>query len=305
MTREARLWTLALHIEEGAADLTARALEQARQALQDALDAQKRGEKIEQAEIDRRMKEVQDALQKHLQALADQARRDPDSQQFDPNAHPLDTRDMQRLADEMRDAAREGRMDDARQKLAELEKLLDEMKNMQAGNGRMTPSERARAAQRQRGQQQMNALRDIVQRAGHPARPRRCAHGGHRAAAPPLVPAMRRAFPFALLRRHWRLRPPRPIASPVACPAACPIAAALRRDPAAPDRYPRRYRAAPGARRAHAAIRRPHRQNSGQPQRRRHRHAQMPCRRSTRATTLLPRPRSRRRSRPCRSPGSR
>ena len=139
---EARLWTLALHIEEGAADLTARALEQARQALQDALDAQKRGDKIDQAEIDRRMKELQDALQKHLQALADQARRDPDSQQFDPNAHPLDTRDMQRLAEEMRDAAREGRMDDARQKLAELEKLLDEMKHMQAGNGRMTPSER-------------------------------------------------------------------------------------------------------------------------------------------------------------------
>jgi uncharacterized protein (TIGR02302 family) len=163
---QSRLWELAIHLEEGATEQTARALEKARQALREALDAQKRGEKIEPSEIERRMKELQDALQKHLQALAEEARRNPDFNQFDPNAHRLDTRDMERLAEQMREAAREGRMDEAQNDMAELEKLLDELKNFRPDHGRMTARERQRAQQRQRGQQQMNALQDIVQRLG-------------------------------------------------------------------------------------------------------------------------------------------
>jgi uncharacterized protein (TIGR02302 family) len=163
---QSRLWELAIHLEEGATERTARALEQARQALREALDAQRRGEKIDQAEIERRMKELQDALQKHLQALAEEARRNPDSNQFDPNAHRLDAQEMQRLAEQMREAAREGRMDEASRDMAELEKLLDELKNARPDHGRMTERERQRAQQRQRGQQQMNALQDIVQRLG-------------------------------------------------------------------------------------------------------------------------------------------
>jgi len=101
-----------------------------------------------------------------LQALAEEARRNPDSQQFDPDAHPLDARDMQRLAEQMREAARTGQMEAARDKLAELEKLLDELKNARPEHGRMTEREAQRAQQRQRGQQQMNALQDVVQRLG-------------------------------------------------------------------------------------------------------------------------------------------
>src|SRR5205807_1786204 len=41
---QARMWQLALHMEEGAAERTARALEQARQQLRDALDRQAKGE---------------------------------------------------------------------------------------------------------------------------------------------------------------------------------------------------------------------------------------------------------------------
>lgn len=163
---QSRLWDLALHLEEGAADRTARALDQARQALHEALAAPQRGDKVEPAEIDQRMKDIQDALERHLQALAEQARRNPDSEQYDPDAHRLDARDMERLAEEMREAARAGRMDEARQKLAELEQMLDEMKNMPPQRGRMTEHERQRAEKRQKGQQQMNALQDIVQRLG-------------------------------------------------------------------------------------------------------------------------------------------
>jgi uncharacterized protein (TIGR02302 family) len=163
---QARLWLLALHLEEGAPEQTERALEAARQDLRDAMEAQQRGEKIDPTELDKKMRAVEDALQKHLQALAEQARRDPDSQQTDPADRQLDARDMQRLAEQMREAAREGRMDDARQKMAELEKMLEELRNAHPDHNRMTERQRQRAEKRQRGQQQMSALQDMVQREG-------------------------------------------------------------------------------------------------------------------------------------------
>jgi uncharacterized protein (TIGR02302 family) len=163
---QSRLWQLALHLEEGGGERTARALEQARQALRDALDAQRRGEKIDPAEIDRRMQAVQEALNQRLQALAEQARRDGDTQQFDPEASQLDAREMQDLAERMRQAAREGRMDDARRDMAELDKMLRQLQNARPGHGPMTRQQRQRAEQRQRGQQQMSVLQDLVRREG-------------------------------------------------------------------------------------------------------------------------------------------
>jgi uncharacterized protein (TIGR02302 family) len=161
-----RMWQLALQLEDGAAARTARALEQARQALRDALDAEKRGENLDKAELERLTKALQEALDRHLQALAEQARRNPDTDQFDPRAHPLDARDMQRLAEQMRRDAEQGKTDDARDKMAALEKMLDAMKNARTEQGRMTQAERERAQKRQRGQQQMGALQDVIQRQG-------------------------------------------------------------------------------------------------------------------------------------------
>ena len=161
-----RLWQLALHLEEGAPERTARALEQARQALRELLDAEKRGEQVDKAEIERRMKEVQEALDRHLQALAEQARRDPGSEKFDPERQRMDTRDLQRLNEEMRDAARDGDMDKAREKLAEMEKLLEELEKGQNQRGKMNERQKQRAEKRQRGEQQMSAVQDMVKREG-------------------------------------------------------------------------------------------------------------------------------------------
>lgn len=161
-----RMWQLALQLEEGAAARTERTLEQARRALRDALEAQKHGEKLDRAELERLTRELQQALDRHLQALAELAQRDPGSDRFDPNAHVLDTRDMRRLAEQLRRDAEKGNAADARDKLAQLEKMLDELKNFHPGQGRMTQAERERAEQRQRGQQQMNALQDVIQRQG-------------------------------------------------------------------------------------------------------------------------------------------
>jgi hypothetical protein len=171
-----RMWDLALHMEEGAPERTARALEQARDRLREAVEQERReAENPErtdtqrqenQAEVEKRMRELEEALRKNLEALADQARRDPDSRAYDPQAHEMDVRDMKKLAEEMRDAARDGKMDTARDKLAELERMLDEMKNARPERGKMTERERQRAEKRQKGAQQMNVLQDMVKREG-------------------------------------------------------------------------------------------------------------------------------------------
>ncbi len=163
---QSRMWLLALHLEEGATERTARALEQARQALREALDADKRGHKVDRAELDRRMKELQEALKQHLQALAEQARRDPSSDQFDPNARRMDANEMQKLAEQMREAGQQGKMDDAREKMAELDKMLQDLQNGRPEHGKMTEKERQQAQKRKRGQQQMTALQDMVKREG-------------------------------------------------------------------------------------------------------------------------------------------
>jgi len=161
-----RLWLLALHLEEGAPERTARALAEARDALKQALDADKRGEKVDRAEIDRKMQAVREALEKHLEALAEQARRDPDANKFDPNAQQMDARDLQRLAEQAREAAKRGDMDEARDKMAELDKMLQELEKGRPEHGKMTERDKQRAEKRQRGQQQMSALQDIVRREG-------------------------------------------------------------------------------------------------------------------------------------------
>jgi uncharacterized protein (TIGR02302 family) len=161
---QARLWDLAVHAEEGATGNTALALDHARQALRELVDAQRRGEKTDPDELGRRMKDVLDALQSHLQALAREALGNPDSWISAPGAQTLDGRDMERLAGEMLGAAREGRTDEARGKLAELEKMLDMLKTIHPH--RMTGQERERAAQIRRGQEQLGVLQDILRRTG-------------------------------------------------------------------------------------------------------------------------------------------
>jgi uncharacterized protein (TIGR02302 family) len=163
---QTRMWQLALHLEEGAPERTARQLAEARKQLREAMDAEKRGEKIDPKELDRRMQALEQAMQKHMQALAEQMQRDSTTTQQDLENHRLDAQDMQRLAEQMREAAREGRMDDAREKMAELDRMLDQMQAARPEHGKMSESERRRSQQRQRGRQQMSALQDIIQREG-------------------------------------------------------------------------------------------------------------------------------------------
>jgi hypothetical protein len=82
---------------------------------------------------------------------------------YDPNAQHLTNRDLDKLADQAREAAREGRMQDAQQRMAELERMLDKLRNARAEHGR--EGERAEG-QRRRGRQQMGAVQDMIGRQG-------------------------------------------------------------------------------------------------------------------------------------------
>jgi uncharacterized protein (TIGR02302 family) len=161
---QARLWQLALHLEEGLSERTARALQQARQELRDAMQAEKRGEKLDPKELDRRIQALEKAIEEHLEALAEQLRRDPDAQQADEDMQPLDPQQAQELAEQMRQAIEQGRMQDAEQELAQLEQMLDALQHAKPGH--RDAQARQRAQQRRRGQEQMNALQDMVQREG-------------------------------------------------------------------------------------------------------------------------------------------
>ena len=168
---QARLWALALSLEENATDRTASALEAARQALREAIERQDKAQAPDaspeardaaRTELDRRTQELQDAIARHLQALAEQARRDGTEMPLDPSQPSLDQRALDRMAEAARDAARAGKTDEARERMAELERLLDALQNARPTQN----ADRANAQKRQRGQQQMSAAQDMVRREG-------------------------------------------------------------------------------------------------------------------------------------------
>ncbi len=159
-----RLWDLALHLEEGQTERTARALDEARHAANDALEkAIREPNDANRQALDQKLKELEEAIERHLQALAEQARQNNEEMPFDPNAQHLSNRDLDKMAEQAREAARDGRMDEAQRRMAELERMLDKLRNARAEHGR--DGERTQA-QRQRGRQQMGAVQDMVGRQG-------------------------------------------------------------------------------------------------------------------------------------------
>jgi len=159
------LWDIAVALEEGRTDRTARALAQAREALREALEEARRNPENrtdeQRAELDRRIQDLREAIRRHLEALAERLQREnAEAIPYDPQQRLMDQRELDRRTQRMRDAARQDRPEDAQRELAELEEMLralEEGRNMRA-------EDRQRQQQRQRGQQQMGAVQDMVQR---------------------------------------------------------------------------------------------------------------------------------------------
>ncbi len=158
---QARMWDLALHLEEGQADESARELEAARQAARDAMEKFTREPTdANRQALEQRLRELQEAIDRHMQAMLEVAERNHEALPFDPDAEHLSDKDLDRLADEARQALREGRLDDARDKMAQLERLLDRLRQAQADKGQ------GNSQQRQKGHQQMGVVQDMVGREG-------------------------------------------------------------------------------------------------------------------------------------------
>ncbi|MFA6156626.1 TIGR02302 family protein [Mesorhizobium sp.] len=146
----AYLWEIALGIEEGNLSAAERRLRQAQQALQEAI---KNG--ASDADIEKAMKELREAMNQFLQEFAERARQNPDAPQMQQNGQELRQSDIDRMMDQIENLAKSGDRDKAQQLLSQLQ---DMMNNLQAGRqqqGNQQDSEM---------RQQMDKLGDILRR---------------------------------------------------------------------------------------------------------------------------------------------
>jgi uncharacterized protein (TIGR02302 family) len=157
------LWNLALRLEEGGRDRTWRQLSELREQLREALERAERGEEVDRAELERLAEQLREAMQRYFEALIEAMRREGvETLPFDRNARTLDMREMQRMAERMQEAARQGELERMRRELAELERAIERLQQ-----GRMSRMESPeRQQQREQGQQMMGAVNDMLQRQG-------------------------------------------------------------------------------------------------------------------------------------------
>ncbi len=155
-----RLWTLALALDGALPDASARALAEARADLKRGLDDRAHG-RLTDRDLARRLDALRQALDKRLADIARQAMEKGAIQKFDPNSQHLSSPAMDRLIHQLQKALEEGRMADARDRMAELERMMDQL-----NNAHIMTQEEARQQQEQakRGRQQMGAAQDLVQR---------------------------------------------------------------------------------------------------------------------------------------------
>jgi uncharacterized protein (TIGR02302 family) len=131
------LWQTALRIEDGRTTISQRDLRQAMQSLQDAL-----ARNAPDSGIERLMRQLQQAMNRYLQALAQNMQRQGNQQAMQPvdPSQLLTPQDLQNLLDRARELARTGARDQARNLLAQLQEMLENLRTarpmpMQGGQG--------------------------------------------------------------------------------------------------------------------------------------------------------------------------
>ena len=131
------LWDLALRVEDGRLSLAERELRELQQALMDAL-----ARDATDAELDRLMDQLQAAMQRYLQALAEQAKRMAEQgvepMPYDPEAQVMEGEELQRMLERARELAKLGARDAARELLGQLQQMLE---NLQTGRMMAMPPE--------------------------------------------------------------------------------------------------------------------------------------------------------------------
>ncbi len=168
---QARLWELALVLEDGArhgsADArSALALRAARERVDQQLERMrslgaKGNNPAEQAELQRRIEALRQALTERMREMTRQALKNGTMLPPDAARQALGGDMLQQMMKQLDDAAKSGRMGDAARQLSQMEDMLDRMRPATADDVK-------RALQQMKGEQeaasQMAALQDMVGR---------------------------------------------------------------------------------------------------------------------------------------------
>lgn len=146
------MWELALSIEDGNLSLAEQALRDAQEALRKALE-----EGASDEEIARLTDELRKALDTYLQALAEQMRQNPQAMQpMDPNMRSMRPQDLEDMLSRIEELARTGSRDAARELLAEMQRMLE---NLQTGRPQQMPG-----GMSQEMMEALNELGQMIQR---------------------------------------------------------------------------------------------------------------------------------------------
>lgn len=146
------LWDTALRIEDGPLSLAERELRELQRRLMDALARNAPDEEIEQL-----MDQLKQALDKYLQAMAEQAmkqmQRGAELTPMDPDSRVVGSDELQKMLDRARELSRMGAKDAAREMLRQLQEMLESLKS-----GTM----QAMPQQMQQGNQAMSKLGELM-----------------------------------------------------------------------------------------------------------------------------------------------
>jgi uncharacterized protein (TIGR02302 family) len=126
----ARMWDMAVQIEDGNMSDAEQALRQAQDALRQALE---RGATDE--ELKKLMENLRAAMDKFLQALAQQMQKNPQqlSRPLDRNTRTLSERDLKSMLDRLEALARSGNKEAAQRLLEEMQSMLENLQMAQPG----------------------------------------------------------------------------------------------------------------------------------------------------------------------------
>ncbi|MEQ8347838.1 MAG: TIGR02302 family protein [Sneathiellaceae bacterium] len=146
------LWDTALRLEDGDLSLAERALRSAQRRLMEAL-----ARNASEAEIEKLMRELQEAMDKFLQAMTEQALRNMDELSEIPTeelqSRMLGSDQLRRMLERAQELAKGGARDAAREMLSELGRMLENLKQ-----GRVMSDPRGAM----RGQRTLEELSEIL-----------------------------------------------------------------------------------------------------------------------------------------------
>ncbi len=147
------LWDTALRVEDGQLSHAERELARAQDALMKALARNAPDE-----ELERLMRDLQNAMSEFMREIAKKLQNDPNAEQampFDPAAQIMQSSDIQRMMDQIRQLMRAGSREAARQMLSQLRNMMENLRNARVMQNN---------PQAQRGNEAMRQLQEMIRR---------------------------------------------------------------------------------------------------------------------------------------------